>query len=49
VIIFYRDHWFWINALDLKSKRVFSFLMVLFSTMETGGKEGLLLVTIPIG
>ena len=49
VSVFYRDHWFWVDDCDFKSKRAFSFLMILFSTMETGGKEGLPLVTIPTG
>ncbi len=45
----YEDNWFWIEKSDLRSKRTFSFLMVLFSLTETGGKEGLPLVTIPAG
>ena len=45
----YEDNWFWIEKGDLHSKRTFSFLMLLFSLTETGGKEGLPLVTIPAG
>jgi len=45
----YRDHWFWIDDRDFKSKRTFAFLMILFSLTETGGQEGLPLVTIPAG
>jgi hypothetical protein len=45
----YKDHWFWIDDRDFKSKRSFTFLMILFSMTETGGKEGLPLVTIPAG
>ncbi len=45
----YEDHWFWIDKRDFKSKRTFAFLMILFSLTETGGKEGLPLVTIPAG
>jgi len=45
----YKDHWFWIDDRDFKSKRTFAFLMILFSTTETGGNEGLPLVTIPAG
>jgi hypothetical protein len=45
----YRDYWFWIDDRDFKSKRTFAFVMILFSLMETGGKEGLPLVTIPAG
>ena len=49
IAVEYRDHWFWIDDRDLQSKRVFAFLMILFSLTETGGKEGLPLVTIPAG
>lgn len=43
----YRDYWFWIDDADFRSKRTFAFLMILFSLTETGGTEGLPLVTIP--
>jgi len=43
----YRDYWFWIDDRDFFSKRTFAFLMILFSLTETGGSEGLPLVTIP--
>jgi hypothetical protein len=49
VAVRYRDRWFWIDDGDYGSKRTFSFLMLLFSLTETGGKEGLPLVTIPAG
>jgi hypothetical protein len=45
----YRDHWFSIDDRDFKSKRTFAYLMLLFSLTESGGKEGLPLVTIPAG
>jgi hypothetical protein len=45
----YRDYWYWISDRDFRSKRTFAFLMILFSLTETGGKEGLPLVTIPAG
>jgi hypothetical protein len=45
----YKDHWFWIDDRDFKSKRTFAFLMILFSLTESGGKEGLPLVTISAG
>ena len=45
----YKDHWFWIDDRDFKSKRTFTFLMILFSLSESGGKESLPLVTIPAG
>ena len=47
VSVKYRDHWFWIDDGDFYSKRVFTFLMVLFSLTESGSKQGLPLVTIP--
>lgn len=45
----YRDHWFWIDDRDLRSKTLFSFLMFIFSLTETGGKEGAPLITVPAG
>jgi hypothetical protein len=48
-VVEYRDNWFWIDDRDYRSKRTFAFLMMLFSLTETGGKEGLPLVTIPAG
>ena len=49
VAVKYRDYWFYIDDRDLISKRTFTFLMILFSVTETGGREGLPLVTIPAG
>lgn len=45
----YKDHWFSISDRDFESKRIFAYLMLLFSLTESGGKEGLPLVTIPAG
>ena len=45
----YRNHWFWIDDRDLRSKGFFSFLMFIFSLTETGGKEGAPIITIPAG
>jgi hypothetical protein len=45
----YRGHWFWIDDRDLGSKRLFTFLMFIFTLVETGGKEGAPIVTIPAG
>ena len=47
VAIDYRGHWFWIDDSDLRSKRVFAFMMMLFTLAETGEKENLPLITIP--
>ena len=49
VAVKYLDYWFYIDRGDIISKRTFTFLMILFSVTETGGKEGLPLVTIPSG
>ena len=43
----YRGYWFAIDDRDIPSKRMFSFLMFIFTLVETGGKEGAPIVTIP--
>jgi hypothetical protein len=43
----YRDHWFSIDDRDIPSKRMFTFLMFIFTLVETGGKEGAPVLTIP--
>jgi len=45
----YRDHWYWIDDRDVRSKSLFTFLMFIFSLTETQGKEGAPIVTIPAG
>ena len=46
----YRDHWFWIDDRDYRSKALFTFLMFIFSLTETGGgKEGAPIITVPTG
>jgi hypothetical protein len=47
VAVRYREHWFWIDDRDLKTKRAFAFMMMLFTLSETGEKENLPLITIP--
>jgi hypothetical protein len=47
VAVPYNDHWFWIDRRDLKSKRVFSFMMLLFTLADAGETPALPLITIP--
>lgn len=47
--IAYRGWWYWIDDRDLMSKRMFAFIMMIFSLTETGGKEAAPIVTIPAG
>ncbi|MDA8239358.1 MAG: hypothetical protein M0Z67_03180 [Nitrospiraceae bacterium] len=48
VSIPYGNHWFWIDNRDLHSKQIFSFLMFIFTLVETGEKEGAPIITIPV-
>jgi len=45
----YRNHWFWIDDRDMRSKSFFSFLMFIFSLTDTEGKQGAPVITIPSG
>jgi len=45
----YRNHWFWIDDRDLRSKSFFSFLLFVFSLTDTEGKEGAPIITVPAG
>jgi len=47
VTINYRNRWFWIDDRDLKSKRVFSLMMLFFTLADTGERENLPMITIP--
>ena len=49
VSIPYRNAYFWIDDRDLVSKRLFSFLMFVFTLVETGEKAPAPVVTIPTG
>lgn len=44
----YRNHWFWIDDRDRRSKSIFSFMMILLSLVETGQQPVAPLVTVPI-
>ncbi|MET0513895.1 MAG: hypothetical protein ABW047_01010 [Nitrospiraceae bacterium] len=43
----YRGHWFFIDDRDLRSKRLFTFLMFLFTFVETPGGAAAPILTIP--
>lgn len=45
--VFYRDHWFWIDDRDLRTKRAFALLMMFATLGDTGQHEPLPLITIP--
>ena len=45
----YRGQWFWIDDRDLPSKRMFSFIMFIFTLVEPGSKEPAPVLTIPTG
>jgi hypothetical protein len=47
VAVHYRGHWFWIDDRDLKSKRAFAFMLMLFTLSDTGAREPPPLITIP--
>jgi hypothetical protein len=49
VAVPYRGHWFWIDDRDIGSKRMFSFIMFVFTLVEPGSKEPTPVLTIPTG
>lgn len=47
VAVRYQDYWYWIDRSDYHSKRLFSFLMFLFSLTEEGVQQKGPVVTVP--
>ena len=45
----YRQEWYWIDDKDFASKRLFTFIMFLFTLTDTGEKQGAPIITIPAG
>jgi len=45
----YRQTWYWIDDKDFASKRLFSFIMFLFTLTDTGEKQGAPIITVPAG
>jgi hypothetical protein len=45
----YREGWYWIDDKDFPSKKLFSFIMFLFTLTETDSKQGAPVITIPAG
>jgi len=43
----YRDHWFWVDDTDWRTKRAFTAIMFLFTMIDTGTGDKLPLITIP--
>ena len=49
VAVDYHGHQFWIDETDYQSKGIFSFVMMLFSLMDTAAPRGQPIVTVPAG
>jgi hypothetical protein len=47
VSVQYKDYWYWIDDSDVPSKKLFTFLMILFSLAETGQNYTSPVVTVP--
>jgi hypothetical protein len=43
----YKGYWYWIDDNDIASKRIFTFLLILFSLAETGQTVAAPVVTVP--
>jgi len=43
----FKGYWYWIDDTDIASKRIFTFLMILFSLAETGQTTAAPVVTVP--
>jgi hypothetical protein len=43
----YRDHWFWVDNGDFRTKRALTVIMFIFTLADTGNAEKLPLITIP--
>jgi hypothetical protein len=49
IAVQYRNHWFWIDDTDWRSKRTLSTIMLLFTLADTGTGNQLPVLTIPAG
>ena len=47
VAVHYQDRWFYIDNCDLKSKRTFAFMMLLFTLSDSGAQSTPPMITIP--
>jgi hypothetical protein len=46
-VVPYKGYWYWIDDDDIASKRIFTFLLILFSLAETGQTTAAPVVTVP--
>jgi hypothetical protein len=49
VAVPYGQTWYWIDDKDFASKRLFSFIMFIFTLTEPGDKQGAPIITVPVG
>ncbi|RWU03353.1 hypothetical protein DWB63_11905 [Pseudodesulfovibrio sp. S3] len=47
VSVQYRGNWFWVDDFDLRTKKVFSFIMLAFTLMDKGSQDSQLQLTVP--